>query len=297
MLCRAAGLLPVLRVPRTLPWQPQASGPVHRALPSGPRAEQGPARGRGGPQQVGRQEGGLGPLEAESGSGWRQMGRPCCRLSPEPPLWPVQGEGQGALAEHLQPGGREVRPAGEVQAAEIRSERPACPSATPLPGRAPLLPPRISHTHRLASGSGPCPALGSCCWRGLSKDMFLGVPPRGLPPGSRALAPRGRKPRCPPPVCPLRPVGGQHSLVGSQGYRSQAGKWPSAQAPGSRAPTPRDAERQGARCQGLWSRTARLRLPALPLASCGQVTERPPLPFPQPVTRTTRGPLPGGVQR
>lgn len=243
MLCRAAGLLPVLRVPRTLPWQPQASGPVHRALPSGPRAEQGLARGRGGPQQVGRREGGLGPLEAESGSGWRQTGRPCCRLSPEPPLWPVQGEGQGALAEHLQPGGREVRPAGEVQAAEIRSERPACPSATPLPGRAPLLPPRISHTHRLSAGLL------------LLEGPEQGHVPGGPAPGSPSREPSARPPAggslaAPPPVCPLRPVGGRHSLVGSQGYRSQAGKWPSAQAPGSRAPTARDAERQGARCQG-----------------------------------------------
>lgn len=38
------------------------------------------------------------------------------------PLWLLQREGQGAVADYPQPGGREVRPAGKVQAAEIRSE-------------------------------------------------------------------------------------------------------------------------------------------------------------------------------
>lgn len=80
---------------------------------------------------------------------------------------------------------------------------------------APLRPPRPPRPRRLASGSGLCPALGFCCWRGLSKDTSLGFQPRGLPPVCRALGlPWGEASLA--PVCPPRPVGG-HNLRGSEG--------------------------------------------------------------------------------
>lgn len=64
-------------------------------------------------------------MKAVLGSGWKPAKATpglSSLLLTSLPLWLLQREGQGAVAEYSQPGGREVRPAGKVQAAEIRSE-------------------------------------------------------------------------------------------------------------------------------------------------------------------------------